>query len=261
MILAPQKIKMLKIEELKPNPYQIRRNFNAKTLKNLADSIKQLGILSPIVVRTTRDGYEIVFGERRVRAAQLAGLKTIPSVIIHAGDRECALLSMVENLHRENLTVFEEAEGYFNLISYHKLKKDNFLKKISLEEDRINEKMRLLSLPAPIRYKIEKNNIEENIARELLKLHDEEKQAEIIEKIKEDGLNKKQTATLVRNTLREMAQSDKTEKRRKKNTLKTPLYINTVKETVELLKRNGAKTELSRTETDKTIEFTIKIAK
>lgn len=261
MILVPQKIKMLKIEDIKPNPYQVRRNFNAKALQNLAFSIKEVGILSPIVVRATSLGYEIVFGERRVRAAQMAGLKTIPSVIIHAGDRECAFLGMVENLHRENLSDFEEGEGYFNLISYHKLKKELLSKKMALKGTRINEKIRLLSLSAPIRYKIEENHIEENTARELLKLHNDEKQAEIIEKVTQEGLNRKQTASLVKNTLREMAYSAGAGKNRKRGQNKTPLYINTVKETVEILKRNGAKAELTQTETENTIEFAIKIQK
>ncbi len=261
MICIPQKIKMLKIEDVKPNPYQSRRKFNAKTLKNLANSIKEVGILSPIVVRSTLQGYEIVFGERRVRAAQLAGLKTIPAIIIHAGDRECAFLSLTENLHREDLTVFEEAEGHFNLISYHKLKKDALARKMALESNIINEKIRLLSLSAPVRYKVEEKGIEETVARELLKLHNEEKQLEIIEKISNEGLNKKQTAILVRNTLREMAFQKESGRRRRKDSADINLYINTVRQTLELLRNSGANAKLEQTEDENRIEFTIKIQK
>ena len=261
MIFSTQKIRMIKIEDIKPNPYQIRRNFNAKSLKSLAFSIKEVGILSPILVRATVSGYEIIAGERRARAAQMAGLKTIPSIIINAGDRECALLSMVENLHRENLSVFEEGEGYFNLISYHRIKKEGLSKKITQKSEKINEKIRLLSLSAPIRYKIEENNIEETVARELLKLHSDEKQAEIIEKITQEGLNRKQSSTLIKETLREMACQTTSRKDRERERDKTPLYINTVTETVELLKRNGAKAELTRIDTENTTEFVIKIAK
>ena len=261
MICAAQKIKMLKIEEIKPNPYQIRRKFNTNSLKNLASSIKEVGILSPIVVRSTMQGYEIIFGERRVRAAQLAGLKTVPSIVVHAGDCECARLSLTENLHRENLSVFEEAEGYFNMMSYHKLKKDVLSKKIALETDRINEKVRLLSISAPIRYKIEAKGVGEDSARELLKLHNEEKQGEIIEKIEKEGLNKTQTAMLVKSALREMALS-KSDKRKRKNTdAKLPLFENTVKQTVEILKSGGADAKLEQAENEKTIEFIIKIRK
>ncbi len=261
MICAAQKIKMLKIEEIKPNPYQIRRNFNAKELKNLARSIKEVGILSPIVVRSTSLGYEIVFGERRVRAAQLAGLKSVPSIVVRAGDRECAQLSLIENLHREDLSSFEEAEGYFNLMSYHKIKKDALSKKISLETGRINEKVRLLSISAPIRYKIEAKGLCEENTRELLKLHNEEKQGEIIEKIAEEGLNKSQTAMLVKNTLREMAFS-KNDKKRKRNTdAKIPLFENTMKQTVEILKSSGADARMEKAENEKTIEFIVKIHK
>ena len=261
MILVPQKIKMLEIESIKPNPYQVRRKFDSKKLKNLANSIKSVGVLSPIVVRSTLQGYELIFGERRVRAAQLAGLKTVPAIIIRAGDRECALLNLAENRHRENLSFFEEAEGYFNLISYHKLKKDALSDKIALENSEINEKIRLLSLSAPVRYKIEENNLNEEIARELLKLHNEEKQLELTEKIHAEELNKHQAAMLIRSALREMAFDKGKRKPCKTESEKALLYINTVKETAKLLKRNGAKAELIQTETENTIEFTIKIAK
>lgn len=261
MILAPQKIRMLKIEDIKPNPYQVRRKFDAKTLRNLASSIKEVGVLSPIAVRSTMQGYEIIFGERRVRAAQMAGLKAIPSIIIDAGDRECALLSMVENLHRENLSFFEEGEGFFNMLSYHKLKKETFSRKIALKSSKVYEKIKLLSLSAPVRYKIEENNIDEKTAKELLKLRDEDKQIEMIEKIAEEQLNSRQASEIIKDLLRGMALCGNDEKRRKGKVPKTPLYINTVRETVEILKRNGAKAELTQTETENSIEFSIKIPK
>ena len=155
MNFSPQRIRMIKIEDLKPNPYQIRRNFNAKSLRELALSIKKVGVLSPIIARATFQGYEIICGERRVRAAQLSGLKTVPAILVRAGDKQCALLSMTENLQREELTAFETGEGYFNLISYHKVKKDALSDELSLEKSEIAKKMRLLSIPENLRYIIE----------------------------------------------------------------------------------------------------------
>lgn len=261
MICTPQKIKMIKIEEISPNPYQIRRNFSAKSLQLLASSIKEVGIICPVVVRTTINGYELICGQRRIRAATIAGMQSVPAIIVRAGDKQCAQLSIVENLQRDNITAFEEGEGFFNLMSYHRVKKDELCKNLSLENGRINEKVRLLSLPSLVRYKIEENDVGEGISRELLKLHNEEKQKEILERIISDDLSRSETAELVRKTLREMSQKKNDEKRQKKRFLNIPLCVNTVNKTVELLKKSGANVQVSQTESEKYVEFTLKINK
>ncbi len=258
MFFSPQKIKMIKTEEISPNPYQIRRNFNAKKLQQLADSIKEVGIISPIIVRTSVKGYEIICGQRRFRAAMLIGMESLPAIVVRAGDKQCAQLSMVENLQRENLALFEEAEGFYNLMSYHRVKKDELAKNLSLESGRINEKVRLLSLDAPIRYKIEENGISEREAREIIKLHDAEKQSEILDKILKGEVSINELPSLVKETLREMSSGAK---RGRKKACNLPLCINTVKKTVDLLKKSGAKVELEQKEEEKYIQFTLKISK
>lgn len=261
MIFSPQRIKMIKIEEISPNPYQVRRNFNAVKLQQLADSIKEVGMLSPIIVRTAVRGYEIICGQRRFRAAILIGMKSIPAIIVRAGDRQCAQLSLVENLQRENLALFEEAEGFYNLMSYHRVKKDELVKNLSLESGRINEKVRLLSLNTPIRYKIEENDIPEKAAKELLKLHDEEKQAEILDGIAKEEININEIPFVIKEILREMSQGGNGTKRGRKKAFSLPLCINTVKKTADLLKKSGAKVEMEQKEEEKYIEFTLKITK
>ena len=261
MIRTPQKIKMIKIKEISPNPYQIRRNFNSEAIRQLADSIKEVGMISPVILRVISEGYELICGQRRIRAAALLGMETVPAVIIRAGDRQCALLSMIENLQRENISLFEEAEGYYNLMSYHRVKKEDMVKELSLESGRINDKMRLLSLSAPIRYKIEENKIPEKAARELLRLHDEEKQAEIIEKVMKEELNLNDISSEVKNILQEMILNESKAKRGRKKNFNMPLCINTVKKTAELLKKSGAKVETEQTETENYVEFNIKIHK
>lgn len=261
MIRSPQKIKMIKLDEISPNPYQVRRNFSAKSLQLLASSIKEVGILSPVIVRTSINGYELICGQRRIRAAIIAGLSEVPAVIVRAGDRQCAQLSMIENLQRDNISVFEEAEGYYNLMSYHRVKKDELIKNLSLESGRINEKVRLLSLGASVRYKIEENNVSEAVSRELLKLHNEEKQNEILEKAVKEELNKTEVSLLVKQALREMTQKKNEEKRGRKNFLNMPLCINTVKKTVDLLKKSGANVEMNQKENENFVEFTLKINK
>lgn len=261
MIRTPQKIKMIRIDEIKPNPYQTRRSFNGKSLQKLADSIREVGILSPVIVRAAIGGYELICGQRRARAATIAGMENIPAIIVRAGDKQCAQLSMIENLQRENMTLFEEAEGYYNLMSYHRVKKEELIKNLSVENSGVNEKVRLLSLSAPIKYKIEENKIPEKVAKELLKLHDEEKQEEILDKFIKEELNHKELSEFVKQILREMTQNSNEEKRGKRKLLNLPLCINTVKKTADLLKKNGAKVEMEQTENEKYVEFILKIHK
>ena len=100
MKISRQKIKSINVEDIKPNPYQTRRNYNHLKLNSLASSIKEVGILTPLLLRTTTLGYEIISGNRRFRAALMAGLKTVPAIVLFAGDRQCAELSLIENLQR-----------------------------------------------------------------------------------------------------------------------------------------------------------------
>ena len=264
MIRTAQKIKMIKTSEIIPNPYQTRRKFDRREISSLAESIKEVGMLSPVIVRGSICGYELICGQRRLRAAIMAGIGEIPAIVVRAGDLQCAQLSLIENLQRVNLSLCEEAEGYYNLMSYHRVKKENLLKALSAESSRVNEKMRILSLGESVRYKIEENNISEKSARELLKLHDEDKQNEIADRIINEEINHREVCEAVKQTLRTMAQNKKEEKKQRRNRISPEnmsLYINTVKKTIELLKNNGAKVELEQSENERYVEFTIKTFK
>ena len=263
MIHTPQRIKMIKVSEISPNPYQTRRSFDRKKLKELSDSIKQLGILTPVILRGAIGGYEVICGQRRVRAAIMAGLKEVPAIIVRAGDLQCSLLSLAENMHRTELTLCEEAEGYFNLMAYHRVKKEKMPELLSVGNSRIREKMRILSLGERVRYKIEENNISEKSIKELIKLRDEEKQLEAIGKIASEELNYNGLCEEVRQFLREMARkrTERDEPTQISFAKNLPLYINTVKRTVQLLKNSGARVELEQTENEKYIEFKIKTLK
>ncbi|MBE7033070.1 MAG: ParB/RepB/Spo0J family partition protein [Ruminococcaceae bacterium] len=256
MKFASQKIKDINIEDIKPNPYQCRRHFNLLKLNSLADSLKKVGILSPLILRATKNGYEIISGTRRYRAAIIAGLKTVPAIIMKAGDKQCAKLSLMENIHREDLSLFEEAEAYFNLSSYHGVKKDKIEDELCVKKEEISDKIKFLRLESSMRYKIEENKITKNAARELLKIHDVEKQNEAAETIIKENLNDKEAASLVKEINRELALN-------KKNSPKMnfTLCANTVKKTVNILKENGQKAELLQKDSEKYMEFIIKIRK
>ncbi len=260
MLSQPQKIKMIKVDSILPNPYQIRRNFEQTELLELAESIKEVGIIMPVLLRSNDYGYEIVCGQRRVRAAVLAGLSEVPAIIVRAKDCQCAELSMVENIHRKNLGYIEEGEGYYNLISYHRIKKDKLKKRLSVQPVRINEKIRLLRLSELVRYKLEEAGLGERCAASLLKLHDESKQLEIIEKAVKEELSDKDIDNLANKELKKMLKTER-KSGKKKLSFDANIFANTIDKTIDLLKNGGANLSHSRADDEKFIEYHIKIAK
>lgn len=244
MAVIIQKIKYIRINDILPNPYQLRRRFEQAELFQLADSIKQIGMLSPIIIRRTKNGYELVCGQRRLRAASIAGLKEVPSIIIKAGDAQCAELSLIENIHRKNLSEYEEAEGYFNLVSYHRKKKEFLKTSLSKDSSYINDRIRILSLSEKVRQKLEENKIDIESAKEFLKIHDEEKQLELLEKNKKTPhkIKKKKKITV-------------------EPTKRMSVFVNTINKTVELLEKNGAEVEITQQDNEKYSEFILKIKK
>ena len=260
MFSQSQKIKMVKTDCILPNPYQVRRKFEQTELLELAESIKEVGIIVPVLLRSNSYGYEIICGQRRVRAAVLAGLSEVPALIVKAKDCECAELSMIENIHRKNLGYIEEGEGYYNLMSYHKIKKDKLKKHLSIQASRISEKTRLLRLSELVRYKLEEANFGEKSAVSLLRLHDESKQLEIIEKAAKEDLSDREVDGLTCKELKKMLRSDR-KTGEKKQSLDTNIFINTIDETIEMLKNGGANLSYSKKDDENFVEYSVKIAK
>ncbi len=262
MIHSGQKIKMINIKDILPNPYQLRRNFNQKELLFLCQSIKNSGMISPVVLRPSLNGYEIICGQRRIIAARMANMESVPAMIIRANDSKCAVMSLEENLCRANLTKYEEAEGFFNLLSYHNIKKERVISDFFENGAQLGRKLQLLRFSEKERYKIEEYKIREDMLSDILKLHDEESRLKVIETIKEQELNQKDTARLVRQIQKELSEDGKERKKyEKKKGANTLLYRNTVKNTINLLKRNGARTETEENENEKYIEYRIKVYK
>lgn len=262
MIHSGQKIKMINIKDILPNPYQLRRNFNQKELLFLCQSIKNSGMISPVVLRPSLNGYEIICGQRRIIAARMANLESVPAIIIRANDSKCAIMSLEENLCRANLTKYEEAEGFFNLLSYHNVKKERIISLFCENGVQLGRKLQLLRFSEKERYKIDEYKIKEDMLPDILKLHDEESRLKVIEIIKEQDLNQKEALQLVRQIQKELSEEGKERKKyEKKKGANTLLYKNTVKNTINLLKRNGARTQVEENENEKYIEYSIKVYK
>ncbi|MDF2520306.1 MAG: parB-like partition protein [Clostridia bacterium] len=195
----------LKITELEANQNQPRRFFDDQALQELADSIKQHGVVQPIIVRKVDESYQIVAGERRWRAARLAGLKTVPVVIKDYSNTQVMEIALIENLQRQDLNAIEEAIAYKSLLEEHDMTQEEISEKIGKSRSAIANTLRLLNLPEAIKSLVVQGKISAGHARALLAIEDQKKQLEIAEKIITQQLN-------VRDIEKLAAQKDSKEK-------------------------------------------------
>lgn len=186
------------IEELFPNRYQSRKVFDRKDLADLVTSIKESGIIQPIVARKAEGGYEIIAGERRWRAAQEAGLKEVPVLLREAKDVDAAVLSVIENLLRTDLNPVEEAEAYQKIMKSFSLSQEEVSIKVGKDRSTVANMVRLLRLPAEIRASLVEKKISSGHARALLALNSETEQMQVFRKILQKGLNVRETESLVK---------------------------------------------------------------
>ncbi|MGH7799111.1 MAG: ParB/RepB/Spo0J family partition protein [Thermodesulfobacteriota bacterium] len=192
---------ILGIDEIRPNTYQPRKDFDEEAINGLAVSIQEKGIIQPIVVRKNMNAYEIIAGERRWRAAQRVGLTKIPVIIKDVSDREVLELALVENLQREDLNPIEEATAYGQLIEDFGLTHEEISKKIGKERSTITNQLRLLKLPEEVREALIKGEITAGHARVLLGLESPNKMKEVLEAIRKEKLSVRKTEKLVQKLL------------------------------------------------------------
>ena len=182
-MIENETIVKIKIEELIPNKFQPRKVFNDESINELALSIKQYGVLNPVLVRKSNDKYEIIAGERRVRASKLAGLTEIPAIIKKVEDKEMAELALIENIQRENITPIEEAKAYEQILNNTNITEEKLSEMVGKSQPFISNKLRLLTLPQEVQDAVINKKISEKHARTLLIEKDVEKQKELLKKI------------------------------------------------------------------------------
>lgn len=258
-------ISYLNIESVRPNPYQPRKQFSKASLEELCDSIKQYGVIQPINVRKiTNNHYELVAGERRLRAATMAGLKEIPAIIINVNDNDSAVMALIENLQREDLSYMEEAEGYNNLINDHGFTQEELAHKIGKSQSTIANKIRLLKLPPMVKKMLQDNNLTERHARALLKLHDEQLQLKVLKHVCEKGLNVKKTEELVERAIDRFTRQEKAQASERKFTHAIKdirIFINTIKQAIDVMKKSGVNVKAAQLDRGEYIEFIIRVPK
>ena len=189
---------MVKINQVEPNREQPRKDFDEDSLMELADSIKQFGILQPLIVKKKKDYYEIIAGERRWRAAKIAGIKEVPIIVKEYTDQEIVEISLIENIQRENLNPIEEAMAFKRLLEEFNLKQDEVAERVSKSRTAVTNSMRLLKLSKKVQQMIIDDMISTGHARALLAIDDEEQQYILANKIFDEKLSVRETEKLVK---------------------------------------------------------------
>jgi ParB family chromosome partitioning protein len=252
-------IKHIPVEEILPSPYQPRTIFNNERIDELCQTIRIHGVIQPIVVRRKDRAYELIAGERRLRAVKKLQLATIPAVIREMTDSQAASAALIENLQREGLTAIEEARAYQKLLELQELTQESLAQRLGKGQSTIANKLRLLQLPLPVQEELTKRSITERHARALLALKEEELQLQVLREIVQKELNVKQTEDRVKKLLEK-------EEPKKKNTRKSVsrdvrIAVNTIRQSIDMVKKTGMEVEANEHEYDEYYELVIRIPK
>ncbi len=255
-----RRVRWLGVEEIRPNPHQPRRTFEEQGLAELADSIRSYGILQPLTVRRTETGYELIAGERRLRAAKLAGERQVPCLVARVGEEDSALLALMENLQRRDLDCWEEAEAIARLITTYNLTQEQAAEKIGKSQSAVANKLRLLRLSRAVRNSLRQKDLSERHARALLRLSDEHQQLCALEEIARRGYNVARTEEYVEQLLQQNRQTPP--QGRTTYIIKdVRLFLNSVERGLGIMRRAGVDAQIGRSDTDEEIRLTIRIPK
>lgn len=256
-------VKEVLTEKILPNPYQPRHKFESEDMLSLANSIKENGVLQPLLIRriNNSDYFEVIAGERRLRASILAGLDKVPCIELECDYQQSAVLSIIENIQRADLTFFEEAAAMGQLINRFSLTQTEVAKMLGKSQSSVANKLRLLKLPSDVRYFIDKESLTERHARALLKCDNEKDIWAALNIIKEKSLNVEQTEKLIDSLVGAQDEQKKKHKAPIKIFKDVRIFVNTVNKAIETMKASGIDAVSDKTETDEYIEFRVKIPK
>ncbi len=250
---------LISADKIAPNPYQPRKTLDARELTSLAESIRVNGLLQPISLRKVGEGYEIVAGERRYRACVLAGVRKIPSIILNVNDEQSAVFALLENLQRQDLSFFEEAEGYLSLIQILGITQEKLAEKLGKSQSAVANKLRLLKLSDGERKLILEGGLTERHARAVLKIPDEMMRRRAINYIVLKGLNVSESEEYIETLLLEMPEKSKGKRVFLLKDIR--LFINTVNKAVDFMKKSGIDVTAQQKDVGDDIEYYIKIPK
>ena len=252
------------LSQIMPNPFQPRKTFSAEGLQELCASIREFGVIQPLIVRKTDSGYELIAGERRLRASGLAGRDDVPCVLRDASDKEMAEIALIENLQREDLHYFEEALGYEKLLRQFNLTQEVLAERVGKTQSSIANKLRLLKLPPEMREYIFEEKLTERHSRALLKVDDSERQWQLLKFVAENKLNVRETESLFEAQFQNEPIPEQKVVRRPqmlKIVKDVRIFINTVGELVKQMKKTGLDVRLTQEQDDEFVTITMVVPK
>lgn len=252
------KVVQIPVSQIMPNPHQPRSEFDFSDISSLAESICQNGILQPLSVRKVENGYELVAGERRLRASKLLQLKTVPCIVLNISSRTSAILALVENIQRQDLSFFDEANAIEKLINYYGMTQEDAAIKLGKAQSTIANKLRILKLTDEEKELIIKFNLTERHARALLRLGSKEDRLEIINKVVKNNLNVERTEAAIDEYIGKVRDKESYRKRRKvfQN---VKIFVNTINKAVETMKAAGIAADSKKIQNEDYIEYRVKI--
>ena len=256
------KISDIPIIKIRPNKAQPRKVFNEEDLNALSQSIAENGILQPLTVRkVSATEYELIAGERRLRASVMAGLRKVPCIVIKCSEKESAVYALLENLQRSDLGMFEEARGVSRLIRRYGLTQQEAALKLGKTQSTIANKLRLLRLTYEEQEWIENAGLSERHARALLKLGDDGARREALSKIISENLNVQQSENLINLMLSSSPKNNKKQGTSKAVIKDVRIFVNTINKAIDTMRLAGIDAQSDKTDTDNFIEYTIRIPK
>lgn len=263
-----EQILRVRTEAVLPNPNQPRKHFDQQALDELAQSIRAYGLISPVQVRKlSEDLYELVAGERRLRACRIAGLKEIPAIVVEVSEEDSAVLAIMENIQRENLSFFEEARSYAQLMEYYGMTQEQVARVLGKSQAFVANKIRLLRLDPDIAGTIENKRLSERHARALLRVPDPALQKEVLDKVVERDLTVKKTEELVEKVRQNILTNNYSEKltpekkARVKSYINAQIYVNTIKSAFKMVKNSRKGAAYKEHDKEDAIEIVITIPK
>lgn len=256
-------IQYIAVERVRPNPYQPRKVFNQAALEELAKSISEHGLMQPITVRMIGNSYELIAGERRLKASKLAGMQEIPAVIVEVSTKDSAVLALIENLQRENLNFLEESEAYQAVMQDYGYTQQELAQTLGKNQSTVANKLRILKLPVPVKKQLIEYSLTERHARALLRLPSEALQLEVVEKVGKQDLNVKKTEQLIEQILVGLTQ-EKVEEKKNNQKFKAfirdiRLFTNTITQAVDMIQQSGIDAKYTMKQEEDGYEIKIKI--
>ena len=254
------RVVLIPTDEIKPNPHQPRTNFSQAELKSLAESIRHVGIVQPLTVRKVKGEYELIAGERRLRAAKSVGLKSVPCVEISTNNSGCAVVSLLENMQRQGLNFFDEARGIARLLREHSITQEQASCYLGIAQSTLSNKLRVLTLPEAVQEKIIEHRLTERHARALLKLENESDMLLVIGEAVEQKLNVNGIETLINQYLQ--GNSPTVQSKKAVMVIKdVRIFQNTITNAVKVMRQAGIMADSMKRETEDYIEYIVKIPK